>query len=388
MKHFTAFLVNMLILLTTVFLHTTYTNQNTTFYVGTTFCGSTTQEAKLLIDRVKTYTNLFVLQSGPVSKNETATNIICDYAVKSGLDIIVYFGFFDGCCPWQVPWMDFAKERWGKHFLGVYYYDEPGGIQLDFNWSHFFTSIKQENTTMYHVMSNDIEGYLDGTLPRDYDDAASRFISSIENNPDIYQMKKRSVTVFTSDYALYWFDYLAGYDVVFAEFGWNNSVAQEIALVRGAARAQNKEWGAIVTWKYNHSPYLDSGNEIYNQMCMAFEAGAKYVVIFNYAEYMEGTYGTLQDEHFEALERFWNTITNTNNLVHGSAKAETTLVLPPNYGWGMRHPEDRIWYWGPDEKSDQIWEMTRNYVSEYGHTLNIVYHDERFSFPEECVHVV
>ncbi|MCJ7767681.1 hypothetical protein MUP79_04770 [Candidatus Bathyarchaeota archaeon] len=36
--------------------------QTTPFYVGVTFGGNTTAEAKLLIDRVKTYTNLFVLQ--------------------------------------------------------------------------------------------------------------------------------------------------------------------------------------------------------------------------------------------------------------------------------------------------------------------------------------
>jgi hypothetical protein len=52
----------------------------TPFYVGVTFCGNTTAEAKLLIDKVKDYTNLFVLQSWEISNNESATTEICDYA--------------------------------------------------------------------------------------------------------------------------------------------------------------------------------------------------------------------------------------------------------------------------------------------------------------------
>ena len=38
---------------------------------------------------------------------------------------------------------------------------------------------------------------------------------------------------------------------MFAELGWNNSVAEQIALVKGAARLQDKEWGAMITWKYD-----------------------------------------------------------------------------------------------------------------------------------------
>ena len=69
---------------------------------------------------------------------------------------------------------------------------------------------------------------------------------------------------------------------MFAELGWNNSVPQQIALVKGAARLQNKTWGTIITWKYDQAPYLDSGKEIYNQMLTSYKAGAEYIIIFNY----------------------------------------------------------------------------------------------------------
>jgi hypothetical protein len=42
---------------------TSKNTEATPFYVGVTFCGNTTTEAKLLIDKVKDYTNLLVLQS-------------------------------------------------------------------------------------------------------------------------------------------------------------------------------------------------------------------------------------------------------------------------------------------------------------------------------------
>jgi len=354
-------------------------NESEPFYFGVSFCGDTTAEAKLFIDRVKDYNNLFVLQSGPVSKNETATNEICDYAVAAGLKIIVYFGWFDPDCPWQVPWLDFAKQRWGDRFLGIYYYDEPGGIQIDYNWSNMFTRMQQRNTTLYQSLASVIETYLAGTLPRDYDEAANRFIGAIQNDPDIKELKNRSITAFTSDYALYWFDYLGGYDVLLAQFGWNHTLEQDIALIRGAANLQNKSWGTIITWKYDHPPYLDTAENIYNQMRTSYEAGAEYIIIFNYPTHPEGNqYGTMINDHFDALERFWKDAVKNPQVIHGSTKAEAALVLPRNYGCGMRHPDDRIWYWVPDKDSSQIWELSRTLLDQYGLRLDIVYDDPAF----------
>jgi hypothetical protein len=348
------------------------------FYLGVTFCGNTTSEAAMLIDRVKTYTNLFILQSGPTSKNETAVNEICDYAVASGLHIIVYFGWFDPDYPWQIPWLNFAKQQWADRFLGVYYYDEPGGIQIDIDWAHWLNRLMLLNSTLLRELAPIIEEYINGTLPRDYDAAANRYIDAIRIDPGLKELKTREITSFVSDYALYWFDYLGGFDVVFAQFGWNGSVVQDIALVRGAARMQNRKWGAIITWKYEGPPYLDTGDEIYRQMSLAYEAGAKYVMIFNYPQINDNPYGIMNDDHFEALERFWTDMVKNRDAIHGSAKAEAALVLPGNYGWGMRYPNDRIWFWGPDERSPQIWELSRKLLSQYGHQLDIVYEDTEF----------
>jgi hypothetical protein len=342
-------------------------------YVGVAFCGNTTAEAKMLIDRVKEYSNLFILQSGPISTNETAINEICNYAVAAKLNLIVYFGDLDPVIlakknlMWRTSWVNSAQERWGEQFLGVYYYDEPGGIYLD----------TDKNTTQWHQPPNST-----------YESEAARFTNGLLTDSGTVGLKAKYIPMYTSDYGLYWFDYLAGYDVVLAQAGWNHSLIQDIALLRGASTLQNKDWGIMVTWKYTVQPYLASGEEIYSQMVSAYQAGAKYISIFNYP-YSEGSaFGTMKDEHFAALEKFWNNIIHGSKNIQGSIKAEAALVLPKDYGWGMRNPKDKIWgYWGPDELSSQIWTLSRILIAQYGFSLDIVYDDPVFPLEKGYSHI-
>ena len=62
-------------------------------YFGVTFGGNTTAEAKLLIDKVKGYTNLFVVDNWDVALNETILTEICQYAYDANLYFMVYFSF-------------------------------------------------------------------------------------------------------------------------------------------------------------------------------------------------------------------------------------------------------------------------------------------------------
>ena len=421
------------------------TSDTEQFYVGVTYNGDSVSEAKQLIDRVKSYTNLFVLQSGTIQYGHRLDELlqIVDYAVDSKLHFIVYFSQYQ---EFLEDWVENFDPRWENYFLGVYFGDEPGGKMLD------------DYTSFYGGSSNaNIEKWADGTVKVDfhspnssadpriiyysngtilvekvdfddqfktiyatyqkdgtisvkiqeimspledgtrsdapysyemvqsmypfgsYDDAADLFV-------DLYRSKLpngvqdfSNFTFFSSDYALYWFDYLSGYDVILAQLGWNNTAEQDIALTRGSANLQNKDWGVIITWTYKQPPYLDSGEAIYKLMCDSYDAGAKYVVIFNYAENMTEPYGILQDEHFVALERFWNEVVQNPVIPHGSIDGEAVLVLPKNYGWGMRFPDDKIWgLWGPDEKSEQIWNLRSDLIQKYGLKLDIVYYDPAF----------
>jgi len=90
-------------------------------YVGVAFQGDTVEEAKLLIDRVKDYTNVFVLGHTPVIRDEASTNEVCDYAVSRGLKIIVNFGYNDPYATsdqlfrrwsWQHTWVEAAKLKY------------------------------------------------------------------------------------------------------------------------------------------------------------------------------------------------------------------------------------------------------------------------------------
>jgi hypothetical protein len=168
------------------------------FYIGVTFCGNTAEEAKLLIDKVKDYTNLFIVNSGPVSKNEAILDEICYYAINSKLNIMVYFGIFDQ--DWQLPWIDMAKHRFGDQFLGIYFFDEPAGSILDYE---FPTGT---------ALDIQYDAFLSNP-PENYEEMTNFFINSWHTMPGLYTIQTRPTppATFTSDYALYWFGYLAGY---------------------------------------------------------------------------------------------------------------------------------------------------------------------------------
>ena len=329
--------------------------------MGVSFGGQTTQEAKDLIDKVKNYTNFFIIGSYDLSTNETALNEVCDYAAQADLKFIVYFDFISRVTyPWHQTWLDTAKERWGDKFLGIYLRDEPGGKQID--------------------------GQEPVKNASDYSDAANRFIENITLSNSMIDAKNKSIPTFTSDYALYWWDYLAGYDTVFVELGWKLNSTQQIALCRGAANMQDKDWGAIIVWTYYEPPYLGNAQEVYDDMILAYNAGAKYVVVFNYPTYPEeNPYGILSEEHFETMEQFWNYVNANPRGNGGKMSGEVALVLPQDYGWGMRRNEyitqDRIWgLWPEDEKAPLILNNTATLLSKYGLNLDVIYEDERFDY--------
>ncbi|MGE5187877.1 MAG: hypothetical protein ACM3JE_02495, partial [Betaproteobacteria bacterium] len=294
-------------------------------YIGIAFAGNTTEQAIAQIDRAKNYTNLFILDTGrnPLSRNQTAVYQVADYAVANGLSIILNLGISDphendsSTWFWDQDMTDVKAnftERWGTKFLGIYDNDEPGGIQLDGDWKTWYAEYGPQLGEINHpamdslnkIYQKMLEAHT-GNLPQDYNLEADFFINDVllEGDTGLARLNEADITTFTSDYGLYWFDYLGGYDVMFTELGWNASVAQQIGLVKGAARLMDKEWGAIITWKYLGHPFLDSPENIYNQMLAAYQAGAKYITIFDFSRAGNNTSYAMTDKYYSMLEMFW-----------------------------------------------------------------------------------
>ena len=345
-----------------------------------------------------------------------------------------------------------AKQRWGNLFLGIYYGDEAGGKILDGGLVNLTAqnsenmvekvgsnimitepngtiityfpdgsikiaifgsspstslsdmtevsympdgsiAVQKGNPSTLYTQANgssvisQFESYslLESQNPyQNYSDAAKLFVGGNENTLD--WVRNQSVSVFTSDYGLYWWDYEGGYDTVFAELFGGQTDALALALVRGAADMQSKSWGVMIEPASQLPLLLQNGSQMYDEMKTAYEEGAKYAVVWNYSPYGNGT-GLLQDQNFAALQEFWIDVVKnpeeTNNCT-----GQIALVLPQDYGFGLRSPEDHIWgIFQADNSSQQVWNAVQTSLTKYGSRLDIVFSDPNYPVAGRYVQV-
>jgi hypothetical protein len=164
------------------------------FFVGVDTAYDNVADIKLLVDKVKSYTNLFGVGSSGVTFNRTKANDVCQYIYDSGLYFLVYQHPTPNNEIDQAQWIAEAKQKWGNRFLGVYLFDECGGRQVDNNEYRFVESADN------------------------YTDAAEKFVGNLDQNLRAFvdeTLKAGDLTLFTGDYALHWFDYETRFDVVF-----------------------------------------------------------------------------------------------------------------------------------------------------------------------------
>ena len=327
------------------------------FFIGIDVAYDNAEEIKQLINDTSAFTNFFVIGSTGITYDLTKLNNVSQYLYDKGMYFMIYFEHQrPDKRAIQLQWVAEAKLKWGQYFLGLYAYDEPGGRQLDDAWPKVVP---------------DEDWFADN-----FTDAANKYVSRL--NSTIYRTIRNQtigldLSLFTSDYALYWFDYKAGYDVVFSQFGWNYSRNLNVALIRGAAKVQNKEWGVMITWTYTQPPYIESGTELYNDLVLAYENGAKYVLVFDTNE--NYTQGILKEEHLDAMKRFWQ-YTKDNPRKSNTISGRVAYVLPKDYAYGFRGPEDKIWgLWNADDFSLEISTKLGSLLGKYGEALDIIYDD-------------
>jgi hypothetical protein len=330
-------------------------------FVGIDVAYDNVAEIKLLVDEIRPYTNTIAIGSTGITFDVAKLDDVCQYVYDRGFYFMIYAHPLNdpNKLAIQCQWVLDAKPRWGERFLGLYAFDEPGGRQLD-------------NATLKVVKDED--WFADNCT-----DAADKYVNTLF----IYlhhmiedQMCGLQLPLFTSDYALYWFDYKTEYDVVFAEFVWDYSRTINVALDRGAANVQNRDWGVMITWKYREPPYLESEDELYNDLVYAYEGRAKYILIFDANE--NYTHSTLiGNERLNALKRFWQYATD-NPRPSAPPSDRVAYVLPKDYGYGFRGPNDTIWgLWGATDYAFSLKISTEvgGLLDRYQNRLDIIYDD-------------
>jgi len=341
-------------------------------YIGMDIGYGDEHTAIKLINEVDDYVNLIVLGSLELTKDTEALDRVCEYLYQKDLYFIVFVSFAEhGYIPPRGPDPDFfvkAIQRWGDKFLGVYLFDEVGGRLIDNDHS-----IDMKNATNYH-------------------EAASIYVHHLEwylgNVTAFYQPAQ--YPLFISDFALYWYNYIGvgdiGYDCVFCQFLGNDIRQIAADLCRGAAKTLNKTWGVMITWSTldDLDSWVENPNRIYDDMILAYQNGAQYIIVFNSPGFTidedgeiipnpePAEYGTLTTQHLEKMKTFWNQV--SVQIKHDPFSADTAYVLPADYGFGFRGPEDRIWgKWGADELSEPIWNDINVLIQEQNKNLDIVY---------------
>ena len=96
-------------------------------FVGIDVAYDNVEEIKSLVDEVSSYTNTIVIGSNGITYNVTKLDEVCSYVYDREMYFMVFMHPHNEAekCAEQRQWVEDARTRWGKSFLGLYAYDEP-----------------------------------------------------------------------------------------------------------------------------------------------------------------------------------------------------------------------------------------------------------------------
>ena len=152
-------------------------SENPEFYVGVEVAYKNTNisDVRDMVDKVRNFTNLFVIGSIELTYNETALDESCDYIYNAGLKIIVLFTNVTNYNFNVLDWLNSSQQRYGDSFLGLYRYDEPGGDQLENQELRFVkntTNYADTATNFTYILQKHLDYYIndvDKIFTADYD---------------------------------------------------------------------------------------------------------------------------------------------------------------------------------------------------------------------------
>jgi hypothetical protein len=113
---------------------------------------------------------------------------------------------------------------------------------------------------------------------------------------------------------------------------------------------------------------------------LAYDNGAKYIIVFdgdqNWTQNVLLHISPGQPGYpgqLDAMKEFWQYV-KANPQTISPVSDRTAYVLPADYAYGFRGPNDRIWgLWDPDSLTDSICRNVSTLMQEYSYNLDIVY---------------
>ena len=116
---------------------------------------------------------------------------------------------------------------------------------------------------------------------------------------------------------------------------------------------------------------MESGPELYNDMVLAYNNDAKYIIIFDTnANY---TQNVLQQGQLDSMKQFWQ-YAQANPRTTTSVSDRTAYVLPEDYAYAFGGPSDKIWgLWNSDDLSVDISMSVTTLLHMDSTNLDIVY---------------
>ena len=116
---------------------------------------------------------------------------------------------------------------------------------------------------------------------------------------------------------------------------------------------------------------MEKGTVLYSDMISAYENGAKYIIVFDSNAKLHSKRPTLNQLAY--MKQFWQYV-QANPRIITPVSDRTAYVLPANYAYGFRGPNDTIWgLWPADNLTVDISMSVATLLQMNGANLDIVY---------------